>query len=122
MPTGLKIPVGVDETGGAAIEREETAQNKKIMTLGLSEGGDKNAFQNLGLRGDIIFDLKNVGLRGKALDAVQNFFAKYPDRYALKPDTPVTFKQDTEGEVEIFFEYIDLLTNEVNEFRRKAVR
>ena len=116
MPTGLKIPVGVNKAGGAAIESDESEQLKKLLILALSEGGDDNPFQVLGLPADLIFSIKDTAFRGRAAQAVNRVLQKFQETIRINPTKPVTFVEDSEGEVELQFEYIDLQTNQVKEF------
>lgn len=118
MPTGLKIPVGVDKSGGAAVETNESAQTKKLLVLALSEGGDENPFQNIGLPADLIFSIKSPALRARSEKMINRILAKFTERVALGPKEPFTFKEDTPGEYELTFQYVDLLTNKVTDFRK----
>lgn len=122
MPTGLKIPVRVSQSGGAAIERSEPEQLKKMLILALSEGDDDNPFQDLGIPGNLIFQVQGAGFRGKAERALNNVLAKFADRIRLRPDEPIKFEQLGEGEIEMSFEYIDLLTDKVEDFRARFTR
>ncbi len=121
MPTGLKIPVRVNKSGGASIETNEVKQTKKLLFQALSEGEDNNPFQDLGLKGNIVFSVMNAAFRGRALQAIENILAKFSERIALKPDQPIRF-EEIGAEVEVSFEYLDLLTNKTEEFRRKFAR
>ena len=122
MPTGLRVPVGVNKSGGANIETDETEQTKKMLKLALSEGGDFNPFQDLGLKGDLVFSIRNAAFRGRAQKAIERVLAKFADRMRLAPGTAITFNQDIENEIEMSFEYVDLSTNKVEEFEMKFVR
>ena len=115
MPTGLKIPVGVDRKGRAAVESNESLNIKKILTLALSEGEDTNPFQNLGIGDKVVFSIKTSSFRGRALNAVNNILAKFPEQIRLVAGT-VEFKEDVEGEFIISFLYTDLLTQKDEPF------
>jgi len=117
MPTGLKIPVRVSESGGAAIERDETEQNKKLLFLALQDGNDNNPFQELGIAKDSLFSVIDGASRGVASRAIRNVMKKFEDRIAFAPDKPIKFKVNGDGEIEVSFEYVDLFTNTVEEFR-----
>lgn len=116
MPKGLKIPVRVDERGRAAIETNESKNTLKMLTLAFSEGGDDNAFQNLGLDDRLIFSIKTASFRGKALRAVNVILAKFTELVRVDSST-ISFDENTENELELSFKYIDLLTNKEEEFR-----
>jgi len=122
MPTGLRMPVGVSKSGGAAVETNESNQTTKMLFLAFSEGEDNNPFQNLGIGGDLIFSIRNAAFRGRAQRAVERVIQRFSDRIALSPSQPIRFTQTVENEVEISFEYVDLLTNKVEEFRSKFNR
>jgi len=122
MPKGLKIPVGVDQRGRAAVESDESENTKKILTLAFSEGDDDNAFQSLGLTGTLVFGIKGAGFRGKAIRVVKVILAKFEDIVELDESEPIVFQEDVEGEVSMSFFYIDLLTNRKEEFTKRLVR
>lgn len=119
MPTGLRIPVGVNKSGGAAVETNEAEQNRKLITLALSEGDDNNAFQKLGGFRELIFQIKNAGVRARAETRLRQILAKYSDRIQLSTDQPIEFVTDNANEIELRFSYIDLLTNRVQDFQQK---
>ena len=118
MPTGLKVPVGVNKSGGAAIETNESRQLRKMLILAFSEGGDQNPFQQLGIDPGLVWSVNNVGFRGRATRALNVILAKFIDRVELSPNQPIKFEQsENEGEVIMSFEYVDKLTDKVEDFR-----
>lgn len=119
MPTGLRIPVGVNKSGGAAVEKNEAEQNRKLLILALSEGEDNNGFQKLGGFRELIFSIKNAGVRARAEQKLKQILARYSDRIQLSTDIPIEFDTSRPAEVELRFSYIDLLTNTVQEFNQK---
>jgi len=123
MPTGLAIPVGVNKSGGARIEANESKQLRKILILALSEGGDSNPFQQLGLIPGLIFSIDNSAFRGRAERTLKAILAKFSDRVELAPDEQIKFEKGTvEGEIIMSFKYVDKLINKVEEFRLKFTR
>ena len=116
MPTGLRIPVGVSKTGRASVESDESKNTLKLLKLAFSEGNDKNAFQDLGLDDRLIFAVKSPSFRGRALRSVQIILSKYSDFVLLDDSEPIQFTETTEGEIELGFQYIDLLTNKKEQF------
>jgi len=122
MATGLKIPVGVDKSGGAALERNDALQKKKLLTLAFSEGGDDNPFQSLGLDPGLIFNIKNAQFRGRAKLEVERILADFNGLILLAPNEPIKFNFDNEGEVELSFEYVDLETNQPQDFKKSFSR
>lgn len=123
MPTGLSIPVGVNKSGGARVETNESKQLRKMLILALSTGGDRNPFQQLGLDPKLIWSVNNVAFRGKAQRALNAILAKFSDRVELSPNQPIKFeKGDKEGEIVMSFEYVDKLTDKVEDFRSPFTR
>lgn len=122
MPTGLRVPVGVNKSGGANIESDEPEQTKKMLFLALSEGGDDNPFQNLGLQGDLIFSIQNPAFRGRALKAVERVIARFSDRLVLAPGESIKFEADDTSEITMSFQYVDISTDKVEDFEMKFVR
>ena len=122
MPTGLRIPVGVDGKGRASVETDQSKNTLKNLKLAFSEGDDDNPFQDLGLKGAIIFSINNPAFRAKALRAIQQILDKYSELVELDESKPITFRQDEENEVIMEFTYIDLLTRETKPFSKKLGR
>jgi len=122
MPTGLKVPVGVNRSGGAAIEKNEVEQTKKLLFLAFGEDDDNNPFQRVGVPLGLLFKAKTPGLRAKIQRVAEGIIAKFTDRISVAPDAPIQFIETTEGEIEMVFEYVDLSVNKVQEFRRKFSR
>lgn len=116
MPTGLKIPVGVDKKGRAAIQKDESDNTRKVLILAFAEGGDNNPFQRLGIDKQLIFGVKKASFRGKALQAVTEIMNKFTEIARLDVDT-VEFDATETGEFVISFKYVDLLKDQVKTFR-----
>ena len=122
MPTGLKIPVGVSQSGGAAIEKNESKQLNKILILAFSEDDDENSFQDVGLFGGLIFSIPNAALRGRAERLLNNKLANFADRVLLEPGQPIRFEDLGDGDFEMSFDYIDLLTDKPETFSTRSSR
>lgn len=120
MATGLKVPVGVDHRGRADVETNEVKNTKKILKLALSEGGDDNPFQQLGIDGRLIFGIKNAAFRGKAIQAVQRVASRLDQLIRIDENT-IEFDDSRPGEITLSFKYIDLLTQEEQEFVESLV-
>jgi hypothetical protein len=115
MGKGFAIPVRVGKSGG--VQKESGTQHLfEILKLALSGGEDDNPFQSLGIAEQLIFQINDSAAHGRARYAVQQIINKFSDRVALDPSTPISFEQTEEGELELSFRYIDLDTNEVNDF------
>lgn len=123
MAKGLKVPVGVDKRGRALVESDESENTKKILKLAFSEGGDKNPFQLLGIDNRLIFSVDNASFRAKALKAINQILSKFIDLVALSENDPIQISETgVEGEVQLTFFYIDLLTNKKEEFNQVFLR
>ena len=121
MATGLKIPVGVNKSGGAAVETDVVKQKKKLLELAFSVGGDKNPFQTLGIDGSLIFSIKDGFFQSKARDEVERIFSNFSELVALVPGNPITFEDITEGEIEMNVKYVDLEVDEIQTFTQKFI-
>ena len=123
MAKGLKVPVGVDKRGRALIESNEPSNTKKILKLAFCEGGDNNPFQQLGIDNRLIFSIDNASFRAKALKAINQILSKFIDLVALSENDPIQISEtENEGEVQLTFFYIDLLTNKKEEFNQVFLR
>jgi hypothetical protein len=121
MSRGLALPVGVNNAGGALlVEKDEQAD--KIIFTALSDNDNRNAFQqNLGLGGDMIFDIQSPALRAKILRRIINVFRTFEqlEMFKIVVDS-VEFKSDPDtGDLNLDFKYINLESDEVNTFRRR---
>lgn len=122
MTTGLRVPVGVGNSGGAAIERDDSEQMGKILFLAFSEQGDHNPFQSVGLLPQLLFSLNNASVKAKAEQEVMRVLNRFSEVIELAPDEQITIEQVNEGEVEVSFSYVFLPTGKIEEFRRKFLR
>jgi len=119
MATGLKVPVGVDKSGGARVETSVVEQKKKLLFQAFSPGQDKNAFQTLGLDPGLIFSIKDEFFETRARSEVRRIMGNFIDLMELSPDVPITFEDTAEGELEMSFQYVDLEVDEVQTFTKK---
>ena len=123
MPTGLKIPVRVNEKGRAAVETNESANTLKILVLAFQEVGDDNPFLDLGIDKRIIFSVNNVGFQSKVIRVVTRTLARFSELVRLDENRPIKIEDGPEdGEVLLSFFYIDLLTSKSEEFRTQFTR
>ena len=115
---GLSVPVTVNKGGGAKLNSKESHFQQTLM-LAFSEGGDTNAFQDLGIDSRVVFSIADAGGLARIRRRVEQIALKFKDSISLDPDRPVTFEKTgnaQEGETEMVVRYIDLATNEVGEF------
>jgi len=112
MARGLKVPVGVDATGGTAWVSGEENDRKTIFTA-LGDCDSENAFQQeLGLGVDMIFDPLDETVRARILRRLKDIFRIFEeaDRYKLLPETISWTEGD--GELTLEFKYLNLETDE----------
>ena len=118
MSRGLKIPVGVDGSGGAALSEGEE-ENLKIIRLSLTSSDNENAFQQLiGLGEEIIFDIEDPASRAQVTMGVQKLFEDFEvqKRFKLLPETVAWKSDDNSGELQLSFRYQDLESDEEKPF------
>jgi len=119
MATGLRVPVGVNKSGGAAVDTDVVEHKKKLLFQAFSQGGDKNAFQNLGLDPTLIFSVKDEFFESRARSEVIRIMGNFVEIMELAPDVPITFEDTAEGEIELSFDYVDLEVDEIQTFTKK---
>lgn len=115
MARGMLIPVGVDKSGGAALEDDPEHLNS-ILTLALQPGDDDNPFQSLGLDERIIMSVNDSAAQGLARNSIEKILRKFNDRLQVDPNQPITFNRTQEGELQCSFRYINLDTGKVTDF------
>lgn len=118
MPSrGLVVPVYVAKGGGAAtVEGDD--QLRKVIELALASGDDDNPFQELGMREDIVFAVDSEGNHGLARQRVRRILAKFSDRVALDPKSPIVVQsvKGQPGQVRCRFRIINLETDSPEDF------
>lgn len=115
MAKGMAMPVGVNQSGGAALEDDPEHLNT-ILTLALRPGEDDNPFQSLGLDGRIIFAVNDSAAQGLARNAIEKVLRKFNDRLQIDPQAPISFSRTEEGELQCSFRYVNLDTGKVTDF------
>lgn len=124
MPRGLRMPIGVDGTGGLAIVDSEE-NDQKIIFMALGSGHNENAFQqDIALGDDMVFDLSDPAVKARILRRLYRIFEDFVrlKRYKLKRDT-VKFTEDSLNQVlNLEFKYINLESDEERAFSRKFTR
>jgi len=119
MAKGLKLPVGVDATGGTAMVEGED-NNKQVIFTALSDCDNENAFQQaLGLGTDMIFDINDPIARADILRKVTSLFQEFEalHRFKLLTDT-VRWTHEKEGQLTLEFIYHDLESDEQKPFAK----
>lgn len=119
MPVGLRMPVGVDASGGAAIA-QPAEQSQKIIRTALSPCYSSHAFQqDLGLGENEVFDVNSPLIVPRLRRRVKRILDAFraDDRYKLVPGT-LTVEEQAEGsgDVAISFRYIDIEADTEQQF------
>jgi len=120
MTTGLALPVGVDKTGGAALVSGEDNDQKLIYTA-LSDCDNENAFQqDIGLGGDIVFDVNDSKIRARVLRKLIAIFDDFETNHKYKLLTEsIEWEESTpEGVLVLKFKYLNLETDETSSFKQ----
>lgn len=119
MKSGLAIPVGVNNTGGAAWA-ENTPNDVKTISLAISDGDNDNAFQqDLGLDSSVVFSVMDYAFQALVTEKLRSIFRQFErdDRYKLLPES-MKWKQEKEGEMILEFSYQNLETDNVITFSK----
>lgn len=118
MARGLKLPMGVDATGGTAMVEGED-DNRQIIMTALSDCDNEHAFQqDLGLGADMIFDISDPAERARILRRVRMIFDRFEaqHRFRLLTDT-IRWSVDG-GDLTLEFLYHDIESDEDKPFAR----
>lgn len=120
MAKGLKVPVGVNLTGGTAWVEGDEQKHQSIM-IALSSGENANAFQqNINLGDGMIFGWDGPDFRAAIVRRLLSIFADYETArlFRLMQETLEWIKGD-EGELILAFSYIDIESDETKAFRKE---
>lgn len=108
MARGMRLPVGVDAMGGAALVEGEP-NNRKILFVALGDCENESAFQqDLGIPIDIIFDVNDAARRPVVLRQITAIFREFAAQKRFKL-VPESVKISSEGEeLKLELKYIDI--------------
>ena len=122
MVTGLRIPVGVDGTGGAALTSGDE-QDRKIIMTALGDNENENAFhQDIGLGSLMIFDVDAPDVQTQVLRRVRRIFRDFRTQQRFKLiEGSVEFKKEAVGELTLEFKYINLESDEERTFKTDLI-
>lgn len=118
MARGIRIPVGVNQSGGTAMI-EGDAHKKQLITTAMSAGESANAFQqDINLKEGMIFGNDTPLLRSRILRRLRAIFVDFESQnlFRLLPETIEWEKKPDEGELILSYKYIDLETDKPEEF------
>lgn len=119
MAKGMKIPVGIDIFGGAAMVDGEDNDYKTISTS-LSNCDSDHAFQqDLGIDIGVVFQPVDNAVKAKVLRRVRDIFKRFEDedRYRLLGET-IRWSTPNDGELVLEFKYLNIETDQVRSFAK----
>lgn len=117
---GLKMPVGVNPSGGAAL-MEGDINDAKIIKMALSSDDNENAFQqDIGLGVDMIFGISDTVLQSQITRRVIRLFQNFQTqkRFKLLRNTLKWTEDASQQELTLEFRYVNLESDEEVFFRR----
>lgn len=120
MATGLAIPVGVNNQGGAKLVSGDE-NDKKIISLSLGDDSNENAFQqNIGLGIGMIFDISDEITKANILRRLREVFRRFEaqKRFLLREET-IKWGSNENQEFVLEFKYVCIESDEEKEFRQK---
>lgn len=119
MATGLAMPVGVGQDGGARLS-EGDANDDKIIRLALGDDANENAFQqNIGVGADMVFGMADELLQSGIMRRVNEAFKRFEaqKRYALRRNTIRWSRDSSTQEMVLQFKYVALESDREQTFR-----
>jgi len=114
MAVGLRLPCGVDPTGGAALVSKDS-NNEKIIKTALSNCYSNNAFQqDLGLGDEFVFDITDATLKARVQRKLVKLFKEFTiqKRFQLLTDTIKWSENVEDQELIMTFKYHDMEADE----------
>jgi hypothetical protein len=121
MATGLALPVGVDNQGGAKIVSGDE-NDSKIIRCALGDDDNENAFQqNIGLGVGSIFGVSDELIRSKILRRLNEVFRRFQaqKRFILRPNTIKWVRDENQSqELTLEFRYVSIESDEEKLFRQ----
>jgi hypothetical protein len=119
MATGLAMPVGVGQDGGARLAKGDE-NDDKIIRLTLGDDTNENAFQqNIGVGADMVFGTSDELLQAQIMRRVNEVFKRFEaqKRYTLRRNT-IKWSQDSDTqELILQFKYVSLESDREQTFR-----
>jgi len=120
MAKGLRVPVGVNRTGGTSmVEGDE--QKRQVIVIALSSGENANAFQqDVNLGQAMIFGKDGPGLRAAVMQRLLQILESFEREklFRLMQET-IAWSKGDDGELVIEFQYIDIESDETKSFRKQ---
>lgn len=119
MATGLAMPVGVNEGGGARLS-EGSDNDDKIIRLALGDDSNENAFQqNVGVGADMVFGQSDELLQAQIMRRLLEVFKRFEaqNRYTLRANTVRWSIDSNAQELILEFKYVALESDREQSFR-----
>lgn len=119
MATGLAMPVGVDNGGGARLV-EGSENDDKIVRLALGDDSNENAFQqNIGVGADMVFGISDEQQQARIMRRVNAVFARFEaqKRFLLRRETIKWTRDSVNQELTLEFKYVSVEADEERDFR-----
>ncbi len=120
MATGLSIPLGVNNSGGARLVSGDENDDKIIRTA-LGADDNENAFQqNIGLGEAQIFGIADQQLQAQTLRRLFEVFRRFEaqKRYILRNSTVKWETDSATQELILSFKYVSIESTEERDFRQ----
>lgn len=118
MSKGLRLPVGVNKAGGAAVVEGE-ANNRKILFTALGDCGNENAFQQgLGIPLDIIFGGNDAARHPLVTRQIRKIFDQFAVEKRFKLITESVTLDPDGPELNLGLKYIDIEADEERPFSK----
>lgn len=124
MAKGLRIPMGVNPSGGAALV-EGDANDMKTLKAALGSDDNENAFQQgFGMGDGMIFDIADAGTRNRITRRLVEIFRRFEaqKRYILRPETIAWDYDSAEQTTTLSFLYLNVESDEDKTFRQAFSR
>lgn len=120
MATGLGMPVGVGNGGGARLV-SGSENDDKIVRLALGDDSNENAFQqNIGVGVDMIFGVNDEQQQARIMRRVNAVFARFEaqKRFLLRRETIKWTRDSSTQELILEFQYVSVEADEERDFRQ----
>lgn len=120
MSTGLGMPVGVGNGGGARLVKG-SENDDKIIRLALGDDANENAFQqNIGVGANMVFGLSDIEQQARIMRRVNAVFKRFEaqKRFILRRDTIKWTRDSANQELTLEFQYVSIESDEERDFRQ----
>ena len=115
MAKGIQVPVRAGRSGGSEI-LVGSIQKAKILRLALAEGGDKNPFQDLGIKPRAVYRNEDALAGSDMKLEIRRILRKFVGKLEVNPAKPITIFRDPDRGFGVEFQWIDTETNELGDF------